>query len=157
MHRDEKNILSLYDPFIECGECLHVNINKKRAYSFYIGVMIVWLVIWASPVYEGQPGSVIAASVPVLCLAIFCIVIYFKKDPVIVIDEKGILKKKKFYSWENIEAVKYYPASDDEGNDHIKLFLKAGEPVIISFEYFLFLDQKPKVMAAYIIKYFKVV
>ena len=72
-----------------------------------------------------------------------------------VIDEKGIIKKEKFYSWEKIESIKFESASDLEGSDNIKIYLKDGEQVRLGLEPLLFLDQKPKIIAAHIIKYFK--
>ncbi|OQP48888.1 DUF986 family protein [Niastella populi] len=156
MPKREKDIFSLYDPFIECGESLHVNINKRRSYGFYIGALVFFLVLTASSIYEGHLKAIIFASLSILCIAIICVVIYLRKNPVIVIDEKGIIKKEKFYSWEKIGSIKFESASDLEGSDNIKLNLKEGKPGRLNLEPLLFLDQKPKVIAAYIIKYFKV-
>jgi hypothetical protein len=157
MANKEKDISTLFDPFIECGEALSVNMNKRRVYGFCIGVLVFFLVLVSSSIYEGQLAAVIFASGATLFIAVVCFVIYLKENPVLVIDKKGITLKKKFYSWENIDAVKYGKASDSEGNDHIKFYLKGGKPVNLNLEPLLFLDQKPKVMAAYIIKFFKVV
>ncbi len=155
MPKREKDIFSLYDPFIECGESLDININKKRSYGFYIGILIFFLILTASAIYEGQLKAIIFASLSIFCIAIICIVIYLRKNPVIVIDEKGIIKKEKFYSWEKIESIKFESASDLEGSDNIKIYLKDGEQVRLGLEPLLFLDQKPKIIAAHIIKYFK--
>ena len=124
MPKREKDIFSLYDPFIECGESLDININKKRSYGFYIGILIFFLILTASAIYEGQLKAIIFASLSIFCIAIICIVIYLRKNPVIVIDEKGIIKKEKFYSWEKIESIKFESASDLEGSDNIKIYLK---------------------------------
>lgn len=151
----ERDISAFFDPFIECSEALSVNVNKRPAYRFFIGVLVFSLILISSSIYEGQLGAIIFAFSATLLIAVICIVYYIMINPVLVIDEKGIILKRKFYSWESIKSVTYETASDSEGSDHIKFYLKKGKPVYFSFEPFLFLDQKPKVIAAYIIKYFK--
>jgi hypothetical protein len=150
----ERDISAFFDPFIECSEALSVNVNKKSAYRLFIGLLVFFLIVISSSIYEGRLGAIIFASGAALFIAVICFVYYLKINPVLIIDKKGIILKRKFYSWESIQSVTYETASDNEGSDHIKFYLKEGKPVYFSLEPFLFLDQKPKVIAAYIIKYF---
>jgi hypothetical protein len=149
----ERDISAFFDPFIECSEALSVNVNKRPAYRLFIGALVFFLIPVSSSIYEGQLGAIIFASGATLLIAIICIVYYLRINPVLVIDKKGIILKRKFYSWESIDAVTYETASDSEGCDHMKFYLKEGKPVYFNLEPLLFLDQKPKVIAAYIIKY----
>jgi hypothetical protein len=147
-----KDVTAYCNPFTECAEVLHVNINKKR--SLVEGAVTTGIVIVMSVLLFANSFWIFGIVSLLIAIVLFFVYrnMYLSSNPKMTIDKHGIMLDNKLYLWEEIDKIEVKEGQTDEGSDFLNIHLKDKRIVILTLD--AYLDQRITTIANYIVKYF---
>jgi uncharacterized membrane protein YobD (UPF0266 family) len=153
MAQKVKDITEYCNPFTECGDVLHVNINKKR--TLMEGTVVIGIFFSISVllfVYGFWVFGMVAFLIAVLLFFVYRNM-FISVNPKMTIDKQGIVLDNNFYRWSEIHNVDVTEGQVDEGSDYLNIRLKNNRTVTLTLD--AYLDQRVTTIANYIVKYFR--
>ena len=147
------DIEKLIDPSIECGDRLAVNMQKWKLLVLLVSLLGFFLIYMYWVIQDSDWHGIIVMSLSIASLSWACYSVAVMYNPMLAIDKSGIAIGNKFYSWDSIKNIIFEKSGNRKKARRISVHLKNRGLIIFFIP--VFLDQRTKVIATYIVKFFK--
>ena len=147
------DIEKLVDPSIICGDRLGVNMQKWKSLILLFSMLCLCLIGAYWVIRDNRLHGIFVMLLTVPLLGYTCYSVAVMHNPMLSIDNSGIVIKNKFYSWDSIKNIFFEKSGNRNKASRISFHLKNGGLIVFFIP--VFIDQRPEVIATYIVKFFK--